>query len=59
MAYKPRGAEIVESQGLKYLLEEFPDFLTRFTPEERAFIERCQEERRKQEAPDDSWTWWS
>ncbi len=39
MARKTRGVEIVESQGLKHLLEEFPDFLTRYTSEEHAFIE--------------------
>jgi hypothetical protein len=43
----------MESQGLRYLLEEFPDFLTRYTPEEHAFIERCQEGRWKQEDQDD------
>jgi hypothetical protein len=35
----------VETPQLRYLLEEYPDFLTRFTPEERAFIERCSEDR--------------
>jgi hypothetical protein len=35
----------MERQGLKQLLQIFPDFLTQYTPEEHAFIERCQEER--------------
>lgn len=48
----------MESQGLKYILQEFPEFLTRYTPEEHAFIERCEEERRKQRVPDDWWGWW-
>jgi hypothetical protein len=55
MAHKTRGVEIVESQELKHLLEEFPDFLTRCTSEEHAFIEWCQEERWKQHVPDDWW----
>jgi hypothetical protein len=46
---------MIESQRLKHLLEEFPDFLTRYTSEEHAFIERCQEERWKQNVSDDWW----
>jgi hypothetical protein len=54
---RPEGEGLMESQSLRYLLEEFPDFLTQYTPAERAFIERCQEERRKEEIPDE-WRQW-
>jgi hypothetical protein len=31
----------METPQLKYLLQEYPDFLTRYTPEERALIEHA------------------
>jgi predicted methyltransferase len=48
--------EACEQAGVA--LEEFPDVLTRYTPEEHACIERCQEERRTEHEPDDQWGWW-
>jgi hypothetical protein len=54
MPWAKLGGESMESQGLKYFLQEFPDFLTRFTPEEHAFIERCREEQTRGERNADS-----